>query len=67
MTMEKFRCRLCGHGHYLEIRHHNGASGPGNRSFRLYYACRNCSSVFLEPECFSLPEDSRVNCDPNDL
>ena len=64
MSVEKeFKCRLCGHTEYNEIRRHNRILGAGHHSWIIYYSCKGCSVIFMGPELFSVvgtKEDKNV-------
>lgn len=52
-SKKDFKCRICGHKKYKEVRQNNGIYGPGGHSWRIYCICKGCSVIFRDPECFS--------------
>ncbi len=56
---DNFRCRVCTHTEYDEIRQSNGIYGPGGHSRALYYFCKGCGVIFIKPKLFSIskPQD----------
>jgi Pyruvate/2-oxoacid:ferredoxin oxidoreductase delta subunit len=53
-SRNNFRCRLCGHDGYGEVRESNGILGPGGHSWVVYYFCKGCGVIFTDPKLFTV-------------
>lgn len=51
-----FKCRICGHTEYTEVRQGNGIMGSGAHSHKLYCYCEGCTVMFVDPKKFSVAE-----------
>ncbi|NTW14489.1 MAG: hypothetical protein HGA31_05680 [Candidatus Moranbacteria bacterium] len=52
----KFKCRVCGHTEYTEVRQGNGILGPGAHSHMIHCYCEGCTTVFRDVRKFSVAE-----------